>query len=91
LTNGGLSEALPWTPVVDGATVMDQPFKGYVTGASPKPLIFGVNANEGALFSDLVYIESGNALSADKYGALRDALFGVTYSTRIGLYNSGTF
>ncbi len=90
LTNGGLAEALPWTPVVDGVTVMDQPYKGYVTGASAKPLIFGVNANEGALFSDLVYIESGNSLSADKYGALRDALFGVVYSTRIGLYNTGT-
>lgn len=91
LTNGGLTEALPWTPVVDGVTVMGQPYNGYVAGASAKPLIFGVNANEGALFADLIYIEKNNSLSATDYDALRTALFGLTYSTRIGLYNTGTF
>lgn len=90
LTNGGLAEALPWTPVVDGVTVMGQPYDGYVAGTSAKPLIFGVNADEGALFADLINIEKNGNLSATDYGLLRDALFGVAYSTRIGLYNSGT-
>lgn len=90
VTNGGLPEALPWTPVVDGVTVMGQPYAGYVAGAPAKPLIWGINSDEGDLFADAAYIANGNKFSTADYGAIRDAIFGLAYSTRIGLYNTGS-
>lgn len=41
---------LPWSPVVDGTFVMGQPFDGYAAGMPAKPVAFGINADEGAMF-----------------------------------------
>ncbi|HEV3048935.1 MAG TPA: carboxylesterase family protein, partial [Longimicrobium sp.] len=60
LFNGGLPEALPWTPTVDGALVKGQPLLGYADSMSHKPYMFGFNRDEGVLFA---------ALGEDKLGA----------------------
>jgi carboxylesterase type B len=60
----GLSSVISWTPVVDGEVIMRSPTVALERGVSSKPLLIGVNANEGELFvgvgapdplGDLVY------------------------------------
>jgi para-nitrobenzyl esterase len=49
-------QALPWAPVVDGKLVVGQPYAGYAPEVSAfKPIAFGVNADEGALFVAQAY------------------------------------
>jgi len=44
-------QSLPWAPVVDGKLVVGEPYAGYAPQMSAfKPVAFGVNADEGALF-----------------------------------------
>ena len=51
-----LAQALPWAPVVDGKLVVGEPYDGYAPQAQiHKPLVFGINANEGALFVAQAY------------------------------------
>jgi carboxylesterase type B len=45
------AQSLPWAPVVDGAFVVGEPYAGYAADVGPrKPIAFGVNADEGAIF-----------------------------------------
>jgi para-nitrobenzyl esterase len=44
-------QSLPWAPVVDGKLVVGEPYAGYSPQVKAfKPIAFGVNADEGALF-----------------------------------------
>jgi carboxylesterase type B len=44
-------QSLPWAPVVDGKLVVGEPYAGYASEVKAfKPIAFGVNADEGALF-----------------------------------------
>src|SRR5271154_2200215 len=44
-------QSLPWAPVVDGKLVVGEPYAGYAPQVKAfKPIAFGVNADEGALF-----------------------------------------
>src|SRR5262249_54567056 len=48
--------SLPWAPVVDGRLVVGEPYAGYASEVTAfKPLAFGVNADEGALFIGQAY------------------------------------
>ena len=49
-------QSLPWAPVVDGKLVVGEPYAGYAPEVSAfKPIAFGVNADEGALFAARAY------------------------------------
>lgn len=76
----GLPEGLPWTPVVDADLVVSQPTAGYAPGTTPKPFIFGVAADEGALFAALANLglkeKTKVGLDPTLYGKMMDLFFG---------------
>lgn len=72
---GHLSEALPWAPTMDGAFVLQQPYSGYASGMPAKPLIFGMNRDEGVIFAAMAQHKDSTKLDAVTYGALVDAMF----------------
>jgi len=47
LING---QTLPWGPVVDNSFITGEPYAGYAPNMTAKPLAFGVNKDEGAMF-----------------------------------------
>jgi len=47
-------DGLPWQPVIDGKLIQGQPFQGYAPGMKAKPVLFGRNQDEGAVFAALV-------------------------------------
>ncbi len=53
LLAGGIdTQPLPWAPVLDKPLVVGQPYDGYAPSViARKPLMFGVNRDEGALFT----------------------------------------
>ena len=54
---------LPFQPVIDNTSlIMGQPYQGYVAGTLPKPVVFGTNQDEGAVFAALV--AAGTAILA---------------------------
>jgi para-nitrobenzyl esterase len=67
----GLSELLPWSPVMDGTIVVGQPSNGYAAGMPAKPYVFGMNHDEGVLFSALVAasLPAGTSLNEWEYDA----------------------
>jgi carboxylesterase type B len=49
-------QSLPWAPVIDGKLVVGEPYAGYAPEVRAfKPIAFGVNADEGALFVARAY------------------------------------
>ncbi len=46
--------ALPWQPVIDHSLIVSQPYQGYATGIAAKPVLFGVNQDEGVVFGALI-------------------------------------
>ncbi len=65
---------LPFQPVLDASFITGQPYQGYVSGTFPKPAIFGINQDEGAVFAALVAAKgkgaAANNPSAIVYGAV---------------------
>lgn len=70
-----LPESLQFSPVIDGDLVKVQPlgFDGAFPNA-PKPYVFGMNKDEGALFPSLA-IAAGKSISKDAYGLIMDEVF----------------
>lgn len=80
--------ALPWSPVIDGDFVSQQPLG--VDGAKldpGKPYIFGFNDQEGALFADAISQEAKfgvlKILNAATYPVLLDMIMGKTTSEAV--------
>lgn len=71
LFTGGLPQALPWTPTVDGQLAAGQPLDGYAAGMRPKPYVFGFNRDEGVVFAAF----ADTILTALEYGLLLDRVF----------------
>ncbi|HYH81667.1 MAG TPA: carboxylesterase family protein [Longimicrobium sp.] len=75
-SNDGLSEIIPWSPVLDGTLITGQPLAGYASGTSPKPYVFGMNLDEGVLFSYLLGDTPGIDLNSSfEYTLLLNALY----------------
>jgi para-nitrobenzyl esterase len=75
LIRGGLSQGLPWTPVIDGTLVRKQPLLGYATTSMRrKPYIFGFNRDEGVVFGAGAQAKD---LTAWQYNAALDPIFGL--------------
>ncbi|CAO3421159.1 hypothetical protein [Azospirillum endophyticum] len=51
---GALADSLPWAPTIDGSDVVAQPIAGFAGGMPQKPFLFGVNADEGAIFAAMI-------------------------------------
>lgn len=51
---GALADSLPWAPTIDGSDVIAQPIAGFAANMPQKPFMFGVNANEGAIFAAMI-------------------------------------
>ena len=70
-----LSSFYPWTPLVDGTVLTDQPWRLYQQGNYNKvPVIMGTVSQEGVLF---VYEAVTNNMTRFEYNALVDALWKV--------------
>lgn len=82
----GLSSVISWSPVVDGEVITRSPTVALERGASSKPLLIGVNANEGELF---VGVGSPDPLSDLVYRAALGKFFGAGYmNDLLNLYPS---
>ncbi len=83
--------ALPWSPVIDGAFVTQQPLgvEG-ATLAPGKPYIFGFNDQEGALFANAIQKEASVALDADTYPIFLNRIMGSTVSQEVRDYPPGS-
>jgi len=75
IRKGHLAEALPWTPVVDSSLVLQEPYLGYASGMTPKPLVFGMNRDEGMIFAAMAQQKEGALLDPVTYGFLVDGMF----------------
>ena len=54
--------SLPWQPVKDDSFVYGQPYEGYSSYVTArKPIMFGVNAEEGVLFAELLALVTQKA------------------------------
>eukprot|EP00163_Fabomonas_tropica_P022414 TRINITY_DN3908_c0_g2_i1.p1 TRINITY_DN3908_c0_g2~~TRINITY_DN3908_c0_g2_i1.p1 ORF type:complete len:436 (+),score=135.35 TRINITY_DN3908_c0_g2_i1:312-1619(+) len=63
----------PWTPIVDGVELTDQPMTIYAEGKGPKtPVIYGTVEQEGVMF---IYQALSKPLTNFEYGALIDGIF----------------
>lgn len=70
-----LPEGLQFSPVIDGDFVRVQPLGfGAAYPNTPKPYIFGMNKDEGALFPSLA-IAAGKHISKDEYPLIMDEVF----------------
>jgi carboxylesterase type B len=79
---------LPFQPVIDNVLIQGQPYAGYANGATPKPVLFGINKDEGVVFAALVAATAGKdkqttAPSSTEYGALVDAGVGSFSGTSL--------
>jgi para-nitrobenzyl esterase len=72
----GLPEIIPWSPVLDGTLVTGQPGVGYAAGMPAKPYVYGMNLNEGVLFSYLVDQAIGSVPFALGYDSMVGWLYG---------------
>jgi para-nitrobenzyl esterase len=71
---GGLPQALPWAPAVDGSFVVNQPVAGVrASGIHAKPYVFGMNHDEGLLFAGI----ADTLVKKWEYGLLVDRFFGL--------------
>ena len=59
-----IHDGLPWSPNVDGRVVVSQPLAGFASAAGlpPKPFVFGMNRDEGAVFAHMAYLRLGSGL-----------------------------
>ena len=46
---------LSWEPTIPASGVIGSPIDGYAAGMKPKPIVFGVNSDEGTLFAAAFY------------------------------------
>jgi para-nitrobenzyl esterase len=90
LWKNGMSDGLPWTPVLDNAVVTGQLYLGYAAGMPAKPYIFGMNLNEGALFAAGAKDEAGGKLNYLDYPLLLNKVFGRDNQRTITGYTIGT-
>ncbi|HET7463071.1 MAG TPA: carboxylesterase family protein [Longimicrobium sp.] len=81
VSKGGLTEALPWTPVVDGAVVTGEPYRGYAAGTTAKPFIFGMNRDEGVYFAAAAQKGGGVILDPTVFRDIVRSLFDVPGDT----------
>ena len=76
---------LPWTPNVDKKIILGQPLSGYAPEIKGrKPIVLGVNADEGVAFStivDLALRDKGRTLGPETYSSLINAAFGKLSDT----------
>jgi carboxylesterase type B len=76
----GAPAVMSWSPVIDGSTITRSPLEGMKAAGIQKPLVLGVNANEGDLFvgmattnpvDDLMYRAAmGKFFNADRMSEL---------------------
>lgn len=64
-----VNDGLPWSPTVDGKVIVGQPLAGYnavsaTASMPPKPFVFGVNRDEGAVFANLAFLKLGVGLNS---------------------------
>jgi para-nitrobenzyl esterase len=91
LWKNGMSDGLPWTPVLDNAVVTGQPYLGYAAGMPAKPYIFGMNLNEGAIFAAGAKDQAGAKLDYLDYPILLDKVFGPHNQQTITGHTTGTW
>lgn len=86
--------ALPWSPVIDGSFVMQQPLgvEGAVL-APAKPYMFGFNDQEGALFADAIQTDISylglSGLDPVTYPILLNMILGKPTSKAVRDYTDG--
>ena len=84
---------LPFQPVIDGKLIVGQPYQGYASGTTPKPVVFGINHDEGAVFAALVAAKvkigkpANNPLPA-VYKMILDGGFSKGTSAKLATENS---
>lgn len=81
IEKGGLTEALPWTPVVDSAVVFGEPYRGYVAGTTARPFIIGMNRDEGVYFAAAGQKSGGRVLDPGVFRDVVRALFDAPRDT----------
>lgn len=74
------SFSLPWSPYLDGTLVQGQPYAGYVKGTTPVPIGFGVNQNEGTIFTALAYDEFSSYFTPTDYKTFLTVKFGPIHA-----------
>jgi carboxylesterase type B len=83
----GLSSVISWTPVIDGDVIARAPTVALERDGASKPLLIGVNANEGELF---VAVGAPNPVSDLLYRAALGKFFGSSFiADLVNLYPSG--
>ena len=83
------SNAVQWSPTVDGLEIPDQPRELYKRGRFNRvPLIIGVNRDEGWTFVDRSF---PSGLDATQYEAVVRSEFGVDAPAVLGLYPATAF
>lgn len=83
------SEAVQWSPIVDGLEIPDQPRELYRRGRFVRvPLIIGVNRDEGWTFVDRSFADG---LDTTQYEATLRNEFGADAPAVLGLYPATAF
>lgn len=86
---GALADSLPWAPTIDGKDVVAQPIAGFATGMPQKPFLFGVNADEGAVFAAMIAAGiPGPYLPAEYNRILAKAIPDTSARTAIAAYQN---
>jgi carboxylesterase type B len=71
-------QSLPWAPVIDGKLVVGEPYAGYAPQVTAfKPMAFGVNADEGALFVARAYAKKPQNFAPWAYRGFLALRFGL--------------
>ena len=83
------SNAVQWSPIVDGLEIPDQPRELYKRGRFNRvPLVIGVNRDEGWTFVDRSF---PSGLDATQYEAVVRSEFGADATAVLGLYPAAAF
>ena len=86
---GHLAEALPWAPAIDSTLILQEPYLGYAEGMTAKPLVFGMNKDEGVIFAAMAQHQDSTKLDAARYYAMVEGMFPAS-GVRITTHLSGT-
>ncbi|KAL9644928.1 hypothetical protein ABK040_004422 [Willaertia magna] len=81
-----LTMFMPWTPVIDGVELFEQPLDAFANGHFPQmPMIMGTCADEGVMF---VYLALSSSINSLEYNAGALAIFHFDGVKVLGRYKS---
>lgn len=87
---GGMSQYLPFAPVVDGTFITGQPMSGYASTMQPLPVLMGMNKNEGAAFAGLAFVGEPTLMTPGAYGGLLTSAYGLN-AGKVATFSGGAY